>query len=435
MTEKVSAFVQDHDLLQADDRVLVAISGGRDSTALAHWLHAHGYDIALAHVNYGLRAEASDEDAAFVRQLALEWSVAFHLHTVSSEAFEDGSVQEVARTIRYTFFESLVEEHGYTKIATAHHLDDRIETLFINLLRGTGLHGLSSIPAKRENIVRPLLSVSREEIDTYIKHHSLAYREDATNAKDDYTRNKVRHHLIPMLEELQPNALFRLQTSLDHLAHDSKAMLAMSAMLVDRDNEDYVINLKLLPAEEKHTWLYHCLRPFGFNRAQAADLIQAKQGGAYTESETHTAVLKGNLMVARAKVSHLEPVVIPESGDYPVGSGHLSIEAVPFDANDMPRSNDRIWMDAKSVNFPLTLRHWQAGERFQPLGCDYAVSISDYLTDKKVDRVQKEQTLVLCDRDGEIIWLLGVQLSEKVKVTGSQSILSLQIQSNSGADS
>lgn len=429
MTDCVLTFIRDQELLPSDTRVLVAVSGGRDSVALAHLLRSLGFSIGLAHVNYGLRGNDSNEDAALVAQLAKGWNIPHHVHDVPPGTFDTGSVQEKARKIRYGFFEEMARAHGYGRIATAHHADDHVETLFLNLLRGTGIRGLRGIPAKRGIIVRPLLPCTRADIDAYVDEHRLSYRDDASNAEDTYARNKIRHHLIPLLKELQPNALERLNTSLALIGKDGAALTAMTQSLVEHSEDGWVINLNQLPKQEPATWLYHCWRTFGLNRTQASDLLQAKQSGAIVESQTHTAVLKGGLVIVRTKADALEPIRIPGMGDYAIENARLRLSGVEHRSEAMPRSNDHVWMNAESLTFPLTLRTWQHGDRFRPLGCDYDVKVSDYLSDKKVDRLKKERTLVLCDANEAIIWVVGIQLSEKVKVLHSDThVLSLELE-------
>jgi tRNA(Ile)-lysidine synthase len=196
MEHQLETFIESQSLFSKQDRILIAVSGGRDSMVLTHLLHACNFRIALAHVNYQLRGKDSDADAALVEAFAKHLGVPFH-STVAWEKAPEGNLQEAAREVRYQFFEALCAEHAYAFIATAHHLDDRIESLFMHLLRGTGIYGLKGIPVQRGNIVRPMLWADRTMIDAYALQHAVPYRDDTSNETDAYTRNKIRHHLIP----------------------------------------------------------------------------------------------------------------------------------------------------------------------------------------------------------------------------------------------
>lgn len=415
MKEAVLRFIQDHGLLTADDRVLVAISGGRDSHCLAHLLHTSGFHIALAHVNYALRGKASDEDEAFVKNLGLQWQVEVFVKHAEPGSLEQDSLQEAARNIRYAFFDELAASGGYTAIATAHHRDDLVETLFINLLRGTGIHGLRGIPEKRDNIVRPLLHCTREEIDRYVQAHGLTFRDDVSNESDKYTRNRIRHHLIPLLAEIDPAAMGKLGRSIENLGKDAQAVMQMAESLLEKTEEGWLINLRLLPDFSKDTWCYHCLRTFGFNRQQTADIILADTGKLIT-NEVYTAVRQGELLIIRENTSPPKPLIIEGPGVHTFGDNVLHIVLQAAEPGKMPRDNRRVWLDASRVVFPLTLRTWEPGDRFQPLGSPYEVKISDYLSGRKVDRLTKETVLVLCDAHKKVLWLVNHQLADSVKI-------------------
>lgn len=415
MKEAVLRFIHDQGLLSPDDRVLVAISGGRDSVCLAHLLHTSGFHVALAHVNYGLRGKASDDDESFVKELGLRWHLKVYVKHAEPGSFDRDSLQEVARNIRYAFFDQLVSTNGYTAIATAHHRDDLVETLFLNLLRGTGIHGLRGIPQKRGNIVRPLLHCSREEIDRYVRDHGLAFRDDVSNESDKYVRNRIRHHLVPLLAEIDPAAMGKIGRSIENLGKDAQAVMQMAEGLLEKTEEGWLINLRLLPDASRATWSYHCLRNFGFNRQQAEDIVMAGTGKLIT-NETHTVVRQGDLLIVRENVSSPKPLIAEAPGVYRFGDKALHIIPQAGEPGKMPRNNREVWLDATRVTFPLTLRKWEPGDRMQPLGCSYEVKISDYLSDRKVDRLTKNHALVLCDAHQKVLWLVNHQVADFVKI-------------------
>lgn len=288
MKEKLDAYNREHELINSDDRILIAVSGGRDSTVLSHLLHEAGYSIGLAHMNYGLRGEESDGDEQFVKEFALSLGIPVHTRKAWDETPKD-NIQLAARNERYAFFDQICAEFGYNKVATAHHFNDLVESVFINLLRGTGVHGLKGIPNKRGKIVRPMLWAKDEDIEQYVTENNIEFREDSSNASDAYARNRIRHHLIPLLEEIDPSSLEKLSTSIHNLGSDSDAILAMVDFVTVNDGAITTIDLSKLPSDSHDTWLYHCLRGFGFNRVQSSNLASSIESGKRVESKTHIA--------------------------------------------------------------------------------------------------------------------------------------------------
>ncbi|NQV51877.1 MAG: tRNA lysidine(34) synthetase TilS [Flavobacteriales bacterium] len=431
MRQQLLDFIRDHALIHPDDKVLVAVSGGRDSIALAHALHTIGIKISIAHMNYRLRGEASEDDASFVEAFSKELGVAYH-QKIAWDSAPKTNIQEAARQARYEHFEHLCVKHSYDKIATAHHFSDKVESLFINLIRGTGIHGLHGIPVQRGNIIRPLLWADRSIIDTYLSEHGLQWREDESNAKDAYLRNRIRHHLVPLLNELDIEAVQKLGGSMDRLQADAEAIDAMATKAVTLVGPHISIDLESFPAEHRATWLYHCLRPFGFNRSQCSDLEQAKQSGKKVEGSQYVAVTRKRGVDLLVK----DPEAMPALRIEGPGTFHhhgITVELRPAGSPDNLTSgaNVNVTLDAARLAFPLTLRNVNRTDHFQPLGLDYEVVLMDYLREKGAGPAEIAETFVLTEADGRIAWVPEVQIAQWCKIEAfTTSILSLSFRRN-----
>jgi tRNA(Ile)-lysidine synthase len=415
-------------LISESDTVLVAVSGGRDSVALAHLLVKAEVRIALAHVNYGLRGSNSEKDAAFVQALGLVWDVPVYMHNEIGKDWGSVNIQIHARNIRYAFFEQLCSDHGFTKIATAHHAEDNIETLFLNLLRGTGIDGIKGIPEQRGKIIRPILSAHRDEVDRYIARHKLQYRDDKSNAETKYKRNKIRHDLISLLKEIDSDALAKLDASMRFLNADAVAIAERASnQLKVIPEKRFALNLADLPLNSRATWLYHALKPFGFNRTQCADLVESKSGGRI-ETEQHIAAKKGSEIFVSLAPIPIEPMSISGLGVYETPNFKLEFTEMKYEANRLPKVANQIWMDATTVQFPLMLRRWQEGEKFRPIGSEYDVFIGKYLKDFGLNHVAKKEQLVLATIDNEVLYIVGVRLSDKVKCSeATKKVISIKM--------
>ncbi len=431
MRQQLLDFIQDHALINPDDTVLVAVSGGRDSIALAHALHEIGFKIAIAHMNYRLRGKASDEDASFVKAFAKQIGVAYH-QKIPWRSAPKTNIQEAARQARYEHFEHLCVQHGYDKIATAHHFSDKVESLFINLIRGTGIHGLQGIPIQRGNIFRPLLWADRSIIETYLSEQGLQWREDESNAKDTYLRNRIRHHLVPLLDGLDSEAVKKLGGSMDRLQADAEAIAAMASKAVTMVGQHISIDLDYFPTEQRATWLYHCLRPFGFNRSQCSDLEQAKQAGKKVEGSRYVAITRKrgiDLLIRDAEVLPAFRVEGP-------GTFHhhgITVELRPSGSPDnlISGANVNVTLDAAQLSFPFTLRKVDHNDRFQPLGLAYEVVLVDYLREKGAGPAEISETFVLTEAGGRIAWVPEVQIAQWCKIEPfTTSILSLSFRRN-----
>lgn len=430
MTERVRKYIGQHQLLQPTQRILVALSGGADSVVLLHLLKKLGYPCSAAHCNFHLRAEESDRDQAFVTRLAAQWNIP--LHTIHFDTKREAqerkiSIEMAARTLRYDWFEELRKEHSYDCIALAHHQDDSVETMLINLIRGTGIRGLTGISARNGFLVRPLLCVTKEEILQYTTEHQLNYVTDSSNMEDEYVRNKIRLHIIPELEKINPSLKASLQQTIDNLSEVEKIYDAHLASVVDTlyNKEKQTIDivaLKKLPSPE--AVLFELLRPFAFNRTVIADVWQSADtdSGKRFYSPTHLLLKDRNewIIAAREKDDQPEEYVISEEmineGRLPLA---LSVESYPVHAGEdilIKKQPSYAYLDADKLTYPLVLRKWRTGDRFKPLGMTGFQKVSDYFNNHKFTLFEKENTWLLISGNN-IAWIVNHRIDDRFKIT------------------
>lgn len=422
-------------------RFLLAVSGGLDSVSLVHLCARLNLSFAIAHVNFQLRGEESDLDSAFVRHLAAECNVPFFYKAFDTKrecAVRGGSVQMVARALRYEWLQSLRAEEGYDWLLTAHHLEDSIETFFINLLRGAGLRGLTGIPEQRDHILRPLARFSRESIRAFQQEHAFPYREDSSNAKTDYLRNKVRHLVLPLLQTLAPDFATTAGKSLHALqgalAIYEEAIARYRAQAL-RDESGKVGVYWLLfeqhPAAE--TLAFELLRPFGLNAMQCADIWsrRATSVGSRFYSNTHVCLIDRQrfLIAERSEEEPGPEVAIPGPGAY--SRDGLWLNVARGAGTERGTGTKKVLVPVDTLSFPLTWRLWRPGDRFCPSGMlGRHKKIQDFLTDLRLDRLEKEKVTVLEDATGKILWVVGYRSDERFKVRAeSDAYWSLELSS------
>lgn len=417
-------------------KLLLAISGGLDSVVLTHLLYASHYNIALAHVNFHLRGVESDADAQFVTLLAQKLNVPIYIQQVDTQQYanEKGvSIQMAARELRYQWFETLLNEKELDYLLTAHHLDDSIETFFINLNRKSGLEGLTGIPETNGNIIRPLLPFSRKEIEHYASENQLTWCEDSSNATLKYERNKIRHQLYPVLENINPDFRKDFGKSMEYLNHANTLIKDYLNVLKpnfwhQKQGEVHIYLMELKKVHHYEYVLFELLKPFGFTDWQSIfELIDAQSGKKIHSDRCILLKDRENLILkslSKNDTSANLPLLFNENAHL----GNLSYKAeqiTKLDFLDFSLQNT-FYFDADKLIFPLYFRHWEEGDYFYPLGLNGRKKLSDFFTDHKLSLFDKEKIWLLCDAQNRIVWVVNYRQDDRFKITeNSKNVLKI----------
>jgi tRNA(Ile)-lysidine synthase len=428
--KRFTDFIDQNNLFGRDSKILAAVSGGMDSVVMAHLLKSAGLNFGIAHCNFQLRGDESLSDQEFCNRLAEKLSVPFHttnFDTLKFVADNKISTQMAARQLRYQWFEQVRQQSGYDYIALAHHQNDAIETILLNLTRGTGIAGMHGILPKNGSLVRPMLFLNREEIEAIVNENKLAYVEDSSNSSVKYARNKIRLEVIPKLKELNP-ALE--QTFENNLAHFRDLELFLEQQIVKLKKELFVyhdgeIHLSLAGVgklEPKRLLLFKLLQEYGFNETTIDDLILAldKQPGKIFETSGFVLLLdRGKLILTKKNSDGQTPVQI-NTDDHEAKYGAYKLTLLHDDSPLIVKNNAMAAsIDAGLLQYPLTLRAWQQGDHFHPLGMKTRKKLSDFFIDQKVPLHQKNAIPVLVNGNGDIIWIGGYRPDDRYKVTGN----------------
>lgn len=417
-------------------KILLAVSGGIDSMILADLFLKSNINFAVVHCNFKLRDASSDLDQKFVEEYCNQNNIPFFTTSFDTSAFSKDfklSTQVAARKLRYNYFYEILEKENFDFIATAHHLDDSIETFFINLSRGTGIDGLTGIPIQNNKIIRPLLHLSRKEIENYAFENTLAWREDASNATDYYLRNKIRHHLTPILREINPSFSESFQQTLKNLKQTQSLVDDASRMVYKKvvtDELDYkkinITELKKLP--NFSAYLYQWLQPLGFTAwNDIYKLVEAKTGKQIF-SEKYQLLINRNFLIVAPKSKGID-------FEFRIDKG-ISEVKVPINmlfckvAKIYNTTNKTIFVDYEKLQFPLTLRRWKTGDIFQPLGMKgRSKKVSKFFKDEKLSIIEKENAWLLCS-GYEIVWIIGLRADERFKISNiTKTILQIDLTS------
>ena len=447
MKNKVADFIAKHQLLSHDGLHVVALSGGADSVALLRILCDLGYHVEAAHCNFHLRGDESDRDEQFVKNLCQSLNVPLHLihfDTAEYASLHQVSIEMAARELRYGYFRQLRDDIGAETVCVAHHRDDAVETLLMNLLRGAGIHGLTGIRLRNGHIVRPLLGVSRQEILEYLVSIGQDYVTDSTNLQLEVLRNKVRLQLIPLLEQLSPGASDNIARSANYLSEAEKIYNASlntlraqrrSAMPLATEGTQELPQCALpissiMDSPSPLCLLHEWLSPYGFNRSQIDQLLACLDGESGREftSPTHTLVVDRDRLVVEPVSAPMKPHVIPEPGNYRL-TEKLCLKVETTDDISISKLADCATLDKEKVLFPLTVRPVQSGDVFCPFGMEGHKLVSDFLTDSKLSLLEKRRQLVVTDATGAILWLVGLRTDNRFRVTPqTTTILRLSLQ-------
>ncbi|WP_420318141.1 tRNA lysidine(34) synthetase TilS [Ekhidna sp.] len=413
-------FIHSKHLINGGEKILLAVSGGVDSMVLSDLFLKEGFEIAIAHCNFGLRGEESNGDEVFV----LDWADKNGINCFVKAFDLAGSIQLEARNVRYQWFNELLLENGLDKIATAHHLNDSLETVLNNLARGTGVKGLAGIPIQNEKVIRPLLFATKKEIHDYAMDVGIDWREDSSNETDDYDRNHIRHHVIPELEKVNPsilNSFILTQERITHASHIvSERVQAVKKQFLLEDNGGFRLELNWISAPSDELILADLLTEFGVNYTTSKEIFEArgKSGKSFIGEGWFLTMDRSELFIDKGESENVD-LLIQEEGEYVVGTKKLVVEIVSSDQINFGNENEA-FLNHDKIKFPLSLRNWKEGDRFQPLGMRGMKKISDFFIDLKIPQNRKKEVLIL-EAGDEIAWVVGYRISESFKLTTSKN--------------
>jgi tRNA(Ile)-lysidine synthase len=432
MLQDFKAYIKTENLFAQPDRILLAVSGGVDSIAMVRLFKDAGFEFGIAHSNFGLRGEESDGDEAFVKELATQLGVEFHVRHFDTKQFAAGqkiSIQMAARDLRYEWFNQILTENGYSYIATAHHLDDQAETFFINILRGAGISGMHGILPKQGKVIRPLMFTTRERISSFALDLQLAWREDRSNKSRKYLRNKLRLDVLNELYKINPQFSHKLNESISHLrAVESiynSHIAGITADLVQNTPEGILISIDWVYEYEPHdTYLYELLKPYGFTFAVVKEIVRSLDtfSGKIFYSPTHRLLRdRENFIIQplaelEAESSFSEIYIINRETTRVENPIPLEIyETIEIDGLPMGKASFAC-VDADKLAFPLKLRKWEKGDWFMPLGLKGKKKLSDFFVDQKFSLAEKEKTWLLVSGN-DIVWVIGKRIDNRFRIT------------------
>ena len=422
MRNKIQNYIIEKSLFSKENKLILGISGGADSVCLMHLLLELDYNFELAHCNFNLRGDESDEDEIFVRKLAKEYQLELHVKHFDTQNYANEnkvSVQMAARDLRYAWFYDLLLSENAKYIAIAHHANDDIETFFINLVRGSGLKGLLGIKAKTDSIVRPLMAVSRAEIEQFLKKNDISFREDSSNTSLKYLRNKIRHELIPLLTEMNPSIQKTISDEIKILEGVAEVYYKQIERIKKEmiQNEEAIIQLKisdLLALKPINNYLYELLKPYGFSTIDRIVESLKGQSGKQFFSSTHKLLVDREfIFISELDIKQNELIIIQENTNSIKSPIHLN-----FSKSDNIKWQDDLssaQVDFEKLQFPLTLRKWKDGDKFIPLGMKTFKKLSDFFIDNKFSLLDKNKQWLLCSGK-DVVWVVGHRIDNRYKL-------------------
>lgn len=435
MWNRVEKYIKQHGILRDGGFYLVALSGGADSVALLLLMHEAGYRIDAAHCNFHLRGAESDRDEQFCIDLCGQLGITIHrAHFATREyaALHHQSIEEAARNLRYSWFRQLKDDLGADGICVAHHRDDSVETVLLNMVRGTGLRGLTGISPVRGDILRPLLCVSRQDIEAYLAARGYTYVTDSTNLIPDCLRNKIRLQLLPMLRTMNPAVDDNIQRMAEHVREAQKVL---DAVIGSFDDCKEIEPSKLQSYGSSEYFVFEWLKQYGFNGSQVTQILQADTGAVISSAQGYEVLNdRGKLIVERIQ-QPLKPLVIPEPGVYQLPKTEVKdtpqkirVEIVDKTADFVPsKSAMMATVDADQVKFPLTVRSVEPGDVMRPFGMKGSKLVNDMLTDLHKNLFEKRRQQVVVDATGSMVWLVGIRTDDRVRVDREKTHKILQM--------
>jgi len=430
MLNEFKKFISDNNIIKPGDSILLAVSGGIDSMVMAHLFLQLDYKIGIAHCNFSLRAKESDKDQEMVRNFALNNEIPFFTTFFETKTFAKNnrlSIQMAARDLRYEWFEDVRIENGYDLIAVAHNLNDNIETLLINLIRGTGLAGMAGMKPVSNRIIRPLLFATRQVIADYCDKHEIIFREDRSNADTKYTRNKIRHLVIPVLKEINPAIEITLNEAAERFSEFNDIVSVYISQIREKISEEKEVFITFNVTQLKtyihnKSILFELFKPFGITNALLTDLIKVIDGktGGQIITDSHRIIKnRKEIIISHEDFGNETSYSIENIESFCTFPGISSAKNVKISENyEIPSDPHIACLDDRKVSFPVIIRKWKPGDYFYPLGMNQKKKLSDYLIDKKYSIFDKENIFIL-ESDNKIMWIIGDRIDDRFKITSS----------------
>lgn len=422
-------FINQHELFARDNKILLAISGGKDSVLMLHLFKAIGVNIGVAHCNFNLRGDEAQRDENFVKMLSASLDVPFyltHFDTKKYAAENKISTQMAARDLRYQWFEEIRVKYGYDLVASAHHQNDTVETMLINLTRGTGISGLHGILPKRQHLIRPLLFLNRNEIDEIIDKNHLDFVEDSSNQSTHYTRNKIRLGVIPKLKEINPDLEKTFTENAVRFAEveaflNTEVEKLATKILQKKDDGIYIPMDEIVKLNPQRLLLFELLKPYGFTESVVQEILSHLNSlsGTHFFSSTHQAIInRDHLVIAEKNVdSVFNQFIHPSTQNILFGKDEITLSfssEIKFEVDHC-----KAFVNADKLIFPLIVRNCQNGDKFIPLGMRQPKKVSDYFIDEKVPIHLKATTPILVNGNGDIVWIVGMRQDNRYKLTAA----------------
>ena len=419
MWSKVERYIEKHKLLKTSELYIVALSGGADSVALLLLLKNGGFNIHAAHCNFHLRGEESDRDEAFCEQLCADENIPFHRAHFDTREYADlhkVSIEMAARELRYRWFQQLRQDIGAAGICVAHHRDDSVETVLLNLVRGTGLRGLTGIQPRNGHILRPLLCVSRAEIEAFLAEKGQKYVTDSTNLEADVQRNVVRLEVLPLLRKLNPAVVENIQRTAENLA---EAQQVLNTIVANIDNVKTLELSELDKYGSSEYLVFEWLKKYGFNGDQVRRILDAETGRIVSSAMGYDVLKDRGRLIVEPALEPFRPMRIPEEGTYVLdGKTRFSVRKKTVYVSKEPHVAT---LDAAKVSFPLTVRRVDEGDCMQPYGMKGKKLLSDLMTDLKMTVFEKRRQLVVVDSQGVVLWAVGLRVAGFAAVSTTTS--------------
>ena len=426
MWSKVERYIEKYNLLKPSELYIVALSGGADSVALLLLLKNAHFNVHAAHCNFRLRGDESDRDEAFCVELCQRLGVELHRAHFDTREYAElhkVSIEMAARELRYKWFEQLRQDIGAAGICVAHHRDDSVETVLLNLVRGTGLRGLTGIQPRNGNILRPLLCVSRAEIEAFLAEKGQKYVTDSTNLEADVQRNIVRLEVLPLLRKLNPAVAENIQRTAENLVEAQQVLNVAIAKI----NDSNILNLSDIEIYGSSEYLtFEWLKKYGFNGNQVRQILEAETGKIISSMTGYDVLKDRGRLIVEPALEPFKPMRIPEEGTYVMGGSDaefvgkntenktLRVRKMPVYVSKDPHIAT---LDATKVSFPLTVRRVEEGDWMQPYGMKGRKLLSDLMTDLKMTVFEKRRQLVVVDSQGVIVWAIGLRIADFVAVS------------------